>query len=84
MLSVSSFCFVVVICLNLFRIQLRPRLHTEAHPTLWLANVILLVLQQATQNRKIMSLEQPEAQGSDSNQNILSSGKKEQKLSEHS
>lgn len=77
MISRTSFCFVVVICLNLFRIQLRPRSHTEAHPTLWFANVILLVLQQATQNRKIMSPDQPEAQGSDSSQNILSPRKKE-------
>lgn len=43
-LSVGSFCFFVV-CLNLFRVQLRPRSYTEAHPILWLPNVNFLVLQ---------------------------------------
>lgn len=43
----------------------------------------LLVLQQATQNRKIISPDKPEAQGSDSSQNILSP-RKEQKLPEYS
>lgn len=84
MISVSGFCFVVVTCLNHFRIQLRPRSHSEAHPTLWLADVNFLVLQGATQNRKIISPEQPEAQGSDSSQNIPSPREKEQKFSEHS
>lgn len=38
----SSSCFAVaVVCLNLFKIQLRPRVHAEAHPTLWPANAIL-------------------------------------------
>lgn len=43
MLSVGSFCSVVV-HLNLFGIQLRPD-HTEAHPSLWLANINFIVLQ---------------------------------------
>lgn len=51
---------------------------------MWLANVILLVPQQATQSRKVVSPDPPEAQGSDSLQNTLSPRKKEQKLSEHS
>ncbi|XP_064334661.1 uncharacterized protein LOC135319227 isoform X2 [Camelus dromedarius] len=42
-------------------IQPGPRSHPEAHPTLWLADVNLLVLQRATQDRKTVSPDQPEA-----------------------
>lgn len=45
MLSVRSFCSVVIVEPNLFRVWLRPRSHTEVHPTLWFANVNFLVLQ---------------------------------------
>lgn len=45
LLGVSSFCSVVAVHLSLFRFQLTPRSHTEAHPTLWFAKVILLLLQ---------------------------------------
>lgn len=44
MISVSSFCSVVVDP-KLFRVWLRPRAHIEVHPTLWFANVNFLVLQ---------------------------------------
>lgn len=45
MLSVRSFCSVVIVDPNLFRVWLRPRSHTEVYPTLWFANVNFLVLQ---------------------------------------
>lgn len=45
MLSVSSFCSVVVVDPELFRVWLRPRANIEVHPTLWFANVNFLVLQ---------------------------------------
>lgn len=38
LLGVSSFCSVVTVYLSLFKFQLTPRSHTEAHPTLWFAS----------------------------------------------
>lgn len=56
-LSVSSFCSVIVVYLSLFRIQFRQRAYIEfpLHFVAWNDNS--LILQWATQNRK------PEAQG---------------------